>query len=511
MITRCWALTLFALAATAQSVGAVSLDPRGTGQVLIFPYYTVNGGNQTLVTIGSYDSSHGKALRVRFVEGRNGREVYSFNLYLARSDVWTGALFSLNASGQANLVSGDASCTLPTINAPSVPPMLPDGRHYEPFSNISYAGANRDAGTTDLSRTREGYVEVIEMGSVNYGSPTDQAVMQTPPNCVFLANAWTAGGFWTQNPKTDLANPTGGLFGSIAIVNVAAGTMLAYNADALEEFRQDPLDMPRGSSSSVVLHTLKTDPHPTLADALTDPVTQRASASVVIDGRQLRLEYPVGRAIDAVSAVMMVTGLSNEYTIDPQMGAQTEWIQTFPTRRFYNDQALVGNTAIAPFANVYPQTGAEADVFFCEGNTYDPVDREHRIGVRGVHIDVVNGFANCYTVNTIPLNQSDQISAESASWLHSSLTATLVDGAPADFAFRAGWMRIAFRSPVISFPAPKMRATIDGKQLVGLPALGFVATNYVNSNVVPGVLANYSGIFPHRSSASCVQNGLPCQ
>lgn len=50
------------------------LNPHDQGQVLLFPYYTVNGGNQTLITL-SNNTDRGKALKVRFREGVSAREV----------------------------------------------------------------------------------------------------------------------------------------------------------------------------------------------------------------------------------------------------------------------------------------------------------------------------------------------------------------------------------------------------------------------------------------------------
>ncbi|HKE47551.1 MAG TPA: hypothetical protein VKB52_05770, partial [Rhodanobacteraceae bacterium] len=44
-----WLLASFVLASTC--VSAVTLNPRGIGQVLIYPYYTVNRGQDTLVSL----------------------------------------------------------------------------------------------------------------------------------------------------------------------------------------------------------------------------------------------------------------------------------------------------------------------------------------------------------------------------------------------------------------------------------------------------------------------------
>jgi len=50
------------LGATFSSACAVMLNPRGTGQVLIYPYYTVNH-QQTLVSVIN-TTAHGKAPEV---------------------------------------------------------------------------------------------------------------------------------------------------------------------------------------------------------------------------------------------------------------------------------------------------------------------------------------------------------------------------------------------------------------------------------------------------------------
>lgn len=104
---------LVALSLVGES-GAVHLDSGGMGQVLVSPYYTVNAGHQSLVTIANR-SDQGKALKVRFFEGRNARQVLDFNLYLAPHDLWTGSVFSLAEDGPANLITLDRSCTVPAI------------------------------------------------------------------------------------------------------------------------------------------------------------------------------------------------------------------------------------------------------------------------------------------------------------------------------------------------------------------------------------------------------------
>ena len=107
----CAVASLFA--GFAADAGAVALSPRGTGQVLLFPYYTVNGGNQTLLTLVN-STARAKALKVRFNEARNGRAVYELNLYLAAHDTWAAAVFANGERGVAKLAFNDASCTIGT-------------------------------------------------------------------------------------------------------------------------------------------------------------------------------------------------------------------------------------------------------------------------------------------------------------------------------------------------------------------------------------------------------------
>ena len=79
------------VAGIANISNAVNLNPDGLGEVLIYPFYTVNGGNDTLLSVVNTTDSV-KAVKVRFVESKNSREVLDFNLYLSPYDVWTGAV-----------------------------------------------------------------------------------------------------------------------------------------------------------------------------------------------------------------------------------------------------------------------------------------------------------------------------------------------------------------------------------------------------------------------------------
>ena len=157
--------SLYAALAGAGALGvvatanAVSIDPNGLGQVLIYPYYTVQSdaaGNAyvSLLSVVNTDSS-AKAVKVRFLEGRRSVEVLDFNLFLSKFDVWTAAITpSITPTGGAMVTTTDKSCTIPESKS-----TLQLGVN---FKNVLYTG---DGGGDGLDRTKEGYVEIIEMAT----------------------------------------------------------------------------------------------------------------------------------------------------------------------------------------------------------------------------------------------------------------------------------------------------------------------------------------------------------
>ena len=124
---------------------AVNLNPDGLGQVLIYPYYTTrtspagNVYNSLLSVVNSTASV--KAVKVRFLEGKNSREVLDFNLFLSPKDVWTAGIVPMGAG--AGIMTQDNSCTLPAIPAAG-----------KAFVNFAYtadgAGSSLDLGLAAL-------------------------------------------------------------------------------------------------------------------------------------------------------------------------------------------------------------------------------------------------------------------------------------------------------------------------------------------------------------------------
>jgi hypothetical protein len=321
-----------------QMGNAVNVNPDGVGQVLVYPHYTVAGGQSTLISVIN-TTAEGKALKVKIVDGYEGSSVLDFNLYLSPFDTWSGAIFGNGSSAPgARFVTNDLSCTVPT-----------------------------SVTNTQLS-SPVGHVEVYEMGRLN-GSVLD-AVRHgdngVPNNCNALASAFS-GGQWRPNGgnlNAEITPPNGGLFGSAAIVDVPLGISLPYTAVALDGFYQL-----NGS-----LHSQVGSLTPNLGSAADDRGVGGAQAQIMHRGGVLALDFETG--LEAVSAVLTAAGTVNEYNTEPSLAASTDWTVTFPTRRLHRDSAGVQNPfgadctgGVLRYYNREEKSGDNKSLQFCNNST----------------------------------------------------------------------------------------------------------------------------------------------
>lgn len=214
------AVAMATLLGAAASVQAVNVDPNGHGQALLYPLYTVENGNYSVVSVTNTTDKF-KAVKVRFLEGANSVEVLDFNLYLSPQDVWTGAV--VEDGDGAKLVSTDTSC----ISA------FPNGF---PAQGVKFRTTLIDKEGKAKERSRIGHVEVIEMGDINDSNLSD--VLATvggqpvsvydaikhkdgaAPACAAVNAAWNPGGVWKADASTFMAPGTGGLYGTGYVINV---------------------------------------------------------------------------------------------------------------------------------------------------------------------------------------------------------------------------------------------------------------------------------------------------
>ncbi|TMH33112.1 MAG: hypothetical protein E6H66_12855 [Betaproteobacteria bacterium] len=306
---------------------AVNVNPDGLGQALVYPFYDTQGTsapyNSLLSVVNSTNS--GKVVKVRFLEGRASREVLDFNLWLSAHDVWTTAIIPSGTG--AGIFTSDLSCTTPPVSKSSSAPTN--------FVNFAYAGDPEDQ---TLARTKEGYIEIIEMGNVTgatlaaitHAQPSPPGV---PPGCGGLPVGATA--------PTDLVPGQGGLFGGISLVNVLAGGDVTEDAIALASFSATTLWAPAGS---IQPDLSQVNPKTSVVFNNTEVVTTDWSGS--------------SNTADAVSAVFMHDHVYNEFVLDTGTKSATDWVVTFPTKHFYYNAS---NNVTKLFQRNFRAGGAGAD------------------------------------------------------------------------------------------------------------------------------------------------------
>ena len=488
-------------AGLATTANAVNLNPDGLGQVLIYPFYTVDGGNNTQISVVN-TTNRVKAVKVRFLEARNSKEVLDFNLYLSPFDVWTGATIAAAATGPGALITNDTSCTVPRI-APGVP---------VPFRPFAYSGTNQDhpnsaaAVLSSLERTRQGHVEMIEMGLLQTGTGATQLAEEAthgatgiPSNCPALVSAWLPGAAWALNGAANIDLPSGGLFGAGAIVEVGRGALTSYNAEAIEGFYTD-------AAAPGALHAAPGSVDPDLRDA--DNGASVIANVFANNAGVLNIEtFPVGQATpDAVSLLFMHDAIYNEFNTETAIGGISEWLVTFPTKRYYVDSDTP--PAIPPFTNVFGDNGTA-----CEPITISYWDREERTpGTTPGSVDfsppppagAPNVAAFCNEANVLAFNQgaftSTAILAAQPTTGLAGIGSNLATSTIAGPVFQNGWARIAFNNPLTPAQDNVLTVAASSRQYFGLPAIGFWAVGYINLQAAPGILATYTGTFRHRGS-----------
>jgi hypothetical protein len=459
----CAALAGIGVLGVAGAAQAVNLNPDGLGQVLIYPYYTTrvdgagNAYNSLLSVFNTTASA--KAVKVRFLEGKNSAEVLDFNLYLSAKDVWTTAITAM--SGGAGIITTDASCTLPAIPAAG-----------KAFVNFVYAS---DGAGSSLDRTTEGYVEIIEMASYADDSKTTSNVTHVnsvPPGCGAQSDALGS---------SEALPPTGGLFGGMTLINVDTGSDYTEDAVALDNFS----DRSQYSGAGSTL--------PNLAQASPSISTVVANNSVFTSA------WAAGP--DAVSAVLMHDQVMNEFVLDAVTHSGTDWVVTMPTKRFYVGQGT--GTPSELFQRNFNKTdGACDDVSL---NIYDREENTTSTPISFSPPPPTQSNSLCWEANVITFNNSNVLGSANVANVPTT--------------FEHGWLNLGFEPLSVTAPIHTLVSgitlTIDafGNQTTGtatytgLPVVGFAVQSFTNGAItVNGVstLSNYGGNFVQKGTRSIV-------
>lgn len=451
---------------------AVNVNADGTGQVLIYPYYTTRAdalGNvfSTLISVVNTQNSV-KAVKVRFLEGKNSREVLDFNLFLSPYDVWTGAVMP-DAGGGAKIATRDKSCTLPVFPASGE----------VAFVNYAYTGSAADGGDASLDRTKEGYIEIIEM--VDFPTTTTTAKAVTHVNgvapCSPLSDA--------QARADGTLPPTGGLFGGLQLVNALTGTAFSSSATALDNYKVTGTYYDASS------------PLPRLDEAL-PPISQ------VLAGNAVYTSTWAPSTANPVSAVLMHNNVLNEYVLDANTASRTDWVVTFPTKGYYVSPGT-GTASGKLFQRNFNKTDGS-----CDDVTLAIYDREEQTSKTPLNFSPpppTRTAALCWEANVLSFTPA----SGGSTTVSPILGSTNVSFIP--YVFQNGWLNLGFGPGALGIhqlvnTANTSITTILGSTTTGntvtyqgLPVVGFAAMSYTNGslNVGTGLVQSSYGVdFGHR-------------
>lgn len=361
---------------------ALTENSAGIGHQLLYPYFTAQSDNATLINVINTDTVRGKLVKVRFRGAGNSDDLYDFQLLLSPGDVYTAAVSKDAASGLAKLASGDKTCVLPA-NA----------------NNATFATSRVDptpAKGDAANETREGYIEMINMADIPSGSALFTAIKHVAGVAPCTASALDilktdiTGGL-TEAATRGLTPPSGGLTGDWVILNQLNTAAWSGAATALRATGGTGLGnlvfWPQifGTPSQVTAATLPTvtaDPLFTnavvapqfydLPDLSTPYVTTDLSAAARADDTSLNLQ---------------ITSLKHQIVTSSDIGAVTDVVLSQPTRRY---AVAVNYTGSAATDNNLATTGKTASAVYRTVGTpaYNAVNTS--LYSRQVCLDTVN-------------------------------------------------------------------------------------------------------------------------
>jgi len=477
--------------ATAQTENSYQyVNQDGTGQVILFPFYNADNGNATNMHLVN-TTDQVKAIKLRFVEYKNSDEVLDFNLYLSPYDHFAfGVIKDPNGDGAA-VITADNSCTVPALGSPNgafpgSATEQADGSivRIQPFVNYQYA--NTKDIDSSIERTLTGHVEAIEMGIVvddsgdtvksgtAYAASATHGPTGVPASCANLEAAW-ATGEWASDVSENMSGATGGIYGMAYHINVEAAAAFGFEPTAIN-FWQSSLDANNHSNPG--------DLSPSLADG-----TDRA---LVEGGNGIQDEVDFNNSIVATSAILSTKSLSNDVMINPALGGQTDWVVSFPTKRFHVDTVDLSLAAVVPpFTDAWNgNTGGTSprELAACEPVTVNQWDREEAFTAP------TNGFspspaaqqlAICNEVAVIAMGTG----ADSAMSVETGLSNL-------GYPYSEGWQSIAMAQTGLN----GTNANGTNIAMAGLPAIGFAAYKVNNGAMSYGNAAEhktdigYSGV-----------------
>lgn len=365
----------------ATNANYLAVNADGVGHSLLVPYFSVQEGNGTLLSVVNTDTTNGKAVKVRFRGAANSDDVFDFSLFLSPGDVWTANVYQ-DEDGNARIFTPDNSCTLPR----------------SPVLNATAFKTDR-VYQGDVKETLEGYVEIFNMADIPpQVAGTSAGVNSTEAtslvaNALFTAIKHTSAGtnpcglatsdatlpaavtalkadpvlsniLGTGGTDTDRTNlmkhglwaPTTGLMGSWTLLNIY-GASVAWSANMVAiEARESSggtaargriVFSPQRDESVAIANINLLTSDPLLRNDGGSPSTARVEAAqydlpdmstpylMAVGGPNIGadVQSPVRQA-NALTFTLATLSVKNEYVTNADIHGQTDWVFSMPTRRY---------------------------------------------------------------------------------------------------------------------------------------------------------------------------------
>ena len=426
----------------------IYVNPGGLGDVLIYGYYNARGEVSFLRLVNT-STEYGAAVKIRFREGDDSNEVLDFFICLSNNDQWTG------------WIAGDTDPSNPGILYwyDDDTPTYPDPQNDNDVTNNMLAtvafkhAATGAASAVSADDTKEGYVEVL--GVIAY-QPGD--AINTPNACGELLGIQPRPGlpnppddpnFDVTTDITDTAGVSNALFGAMVIFDpVAFTTYTAYGAYGYN------------------------------ATALAYCVEGIQAADLATEGSPLLQEcYDTngnGTGIDEVNLALTKSRLYALYEVDSDLGAASDFINVFPTRRGsietltdngpFNDAAIVdrdtGELCVDSNQNGSCDSGESKVCEDTKVTLYD--DAENSPTTTGFSPGVTPVPRKCYDVNYVVMGvDRDPI-------MNTALEAFKIDVGSYDIGF-----------VVEDFTGDDNATTIGSWTVYGLPVISYELGSFI--------------------------------
>lgn len=383
-------------------------NPDGIGHQLVFPYFTAQSDNATLITLTNTDLTNGKVVKVRFRGAANSDDLYDFTLLLSPGDVWTASVSKDVTTNLAKLVSTDTSCVLPAT-----------------AKNGLFSTNRTDPQAADKpNQTREGYIEVLTMADIppftNATAAVDtlydavKHVAGVAPCTAGILTAKLGVDYATYAAATtaniaagsgEMAAPTGGLTGDWIVLNQLntatwsgaatalevrspAGARVAGNLVFWPQMNGVPLNPSINETVGAAQVTAAAITNST-ADAL---LTNGVIAIQNYDLPDLSTPYAntvIGSLTDAnaslradtTTATLAIKSLKHQFVTNTAIGAVTDVVMSQPTRRYSvgvnytaatavdNNITTTGTAAAAVYRGLAGNLNGTNSTFYVIGNT----------------------------------------------------------------------------------------------------------------------------------------------